>query len=254
MSQSALVLHRGARHVTREELNAVQVPPATETWFPLAHGHVLDRTLETLDQAGFKAARIQLGLSRSDARFFGVVDLESPIADGVTLAVAVRNSVDKSFPISFAAGERVFCCDNLAFRSEIIVARKHTRFGEFRFQEAIAKAVGGLSQFREAEAQRIGLFRSANISEAVAESLILRAYERDIVSHLLLARVLFQWRKPVHEAFADRTLWSLENAFTGALADVAKSNPQRYCGLTIALQGLLAEAAPNPEPQFSLPA
>jgi len=42
------------------------------------------------------------------------------------------------------------------------------------------------------EAQRIGLFRSANISDAVAESLILRAYERDIVSHLLLADV--SWR------------------------------------------------------------
>ncbi len=111
MSQSALVLHRGARHVTRQELDAVPVPPATDTWFPLPHAHVLERTLATLDQAGFKPARTQLALSRSDARFFGVIDLESPIADGVTLAVAVRNSIDKSFPIFFAAGERVFCCD-----------------------------------------------------------------------------------------------------------------------------------------------
>src|SRR6267143_702485 len=116
MSESALMLQRGARHVTRQELDAVHAPPPTETWFPLAHSHVLDQTLTTLDGAGFQPKRTQLALSRGNARFFGVIDLECPIADGVSLAVAVRNSVDKSFPISFAAGERVFCCDNLAFR------------------------------------------------------------------------------------------------------------------------------------------
>ena len=86
-----------------------------------------------------------------------------------------------------------------------------------------------------------------------AVTLLLRAYERDILSHRLLPRVLADWRKPTHEAFVNRTLWSLENAFTGVLAQVGKSNPQRFCSLTIALQALLAETAVTPEPQFSVP-
>src|SRR5207253_10239224 len=118
---------------------------------------------------------------------------------------------------------------NLAFRSEIVVARKHTRFGADRFAEAIAQAVGNLSQFQQAEAQRIERFRQAEIPDTTAESLILRAYEREIISHYLLPRVLADWRKPTHEAFASRTLWSLENVFTGVLAHVGKSNPQRFC-------------------------
>src|SRR4051812_34636627 len=108
MSESALVVHRGARIVTREELDSVQAPPPTDTWFPLTHTHVLDRTLSTLEQSGFRPSRIQLALSRSDARFFGSVDLQSSIADGVTLAVGIRNSLDRSLPIGFAAGARVF--------------------------------------------------------------------------------------------------------------------------------------------------
>ena len=251
---SELIVHRGARHVTREELEQVHAPPPTETWFPLPHSHVLDRTLSTLEQAGFRPTKIQLGLSRNDAQFFGVVDLESPVAEGVTLAVGVRNSVNRTLPISFAAGERVMVCDNLAFRSEIVVARKHTRFGADRFAEAIAQAVGNLSQFQQAEGQRIERFRRAEIPDTTAESLILRAYEREIISHYLLPRVLADWRKPPHEAFASRTLWSLENAFTGVLAHVGKSNPQRFCSLTIALQGLLAESAGASEPQLTLPA
>lgn len=254
MSHSALVAHCGARHVSREELNQVPAPASTDTWFPLTHAHVLDQTLGTLELAGFRAQRMALAVSRSGNRFFGTVDLESPIIDGVNLAVGVRNSVDKSLPISFAAGERVFVCDNLAFRSEIVVARKHTRYGADRFAEAIAKAVSGLAQFREAESERIELFRRTEIADTMAESLILRAYERDIVSHYLLPRVLADWRNPPYEAFADRTLWALENAFTGVLGVVAQRNPQRFCGLTIALQGLLAQVVESTEPQFSVPA
>lgn len=250
---SELILHRGARHVTREELEQVHAPPPTDTWFPLAHSHVLDRTLSTLEQAGFRPSRTQLAVSRGAMQFFGTIDLQSPMADGVMLAVGVRNSVNRTLPISFAAGERVTVCDNLSFRSEIVVARKHTRFGAERFSEAIAQAVSNLRQFQQAEAQRIERFRQTAIPDTTAESLILRAYERQIISHYLLPRVLADWRKPTHEAFSDRTLWSLENAFTGVLAHVGKSNPQRFCGLTIALQGLLAETVPGSEPQFSVP-
>src|SRR4051812_22884309 len=68
-------------------------------------------------------------LSRGDARLFATVDLGSPLATGVTLAVGIRNSFDKSLPLGFVAGNRVFVCDNLAFRSDLSVKRKHTRFG-----------------------------------------------------------------------------------------------------------------------------
>ena len=111
MSQSVLMVHKGARIVEREELDRVQMPPPTATWFPLAHSHVLDKTVSTLESAGFRPTRIQLALSQCDRKFFATVDLESPIADGVCLAVGVRNSNDRSLPISFAAGERVFICD-----------------------------------------------------------------------------------------------------------------------------------------------
>ena len=50
-------------------------------------------------------------MSRGDSQFFGTIDLESPIVEGVSLAVGVRNSIDKSLPIAFAAGERIFICD-----------------------------------------------------------------------------------------------------------------------------------------------
>jgi hypothetical protein len=227
VERSTLITHCGARLVSREELDRVDAPPATETWFPVRHSAVIDTVVATLAGSGFLIRTSQFALSRGDARMFGTMDLATPLADGVTLAVGVRNSFDKSFPLGFCAGSRVFVCDNLAFRSELLVRRKHTRHGSERFREAIAQAVGSLGPFRRAETLRIELMQSTAISDERAESLLLRCYERNLVSHRLLPDAIRQWRMPTHEEFRPRTLWSLYNALTGVLAPRGRTNPQR---------------------------
>src|SRR5205085_10420627 len=92
-----LVLHCGAKEVSRAELAAVEAPPPTKTWFPIKHSDVLDAVLETVDQTGFGVERMRLALSRQGAQFFGALDLRSPIADGVSLAVGVRTASTRRF-------------------------------------------------------------------------------------------------------------------------------------------------------------
>lgn len=239
---SSLVAHKGARIVSLEELERIDAPPATETWFPVRHSQVLHTAIETLNESGFQVRRTQLALSRGNARFFGTIDLESPIATGVNLAVGIRNSMDKSLPIAFCAGTRVFVCDNLAFRSEIVVARKHTKFGQLRYHEAIAKAVGTLPQFQQKEHDRVIRFQQEAITEDRADALMLRSFDKGIVSYRQLPEVIDAWRKPAREEFAPRTLWSLEQCFTGTLAGLQKSNPQRFASLTIRLQDMLLQS------------
>ncbi len=237
--QSALVLHRGARQVSLDELNEVKAPEAVGRWFPLTHGAVLRRVKETLGEAGFEVKREALALSKLDARFFGVLDLGTPLSEGVSLSVGVRNSFDKSFPIGFCAGSRVFVCDNLAFRSELLVKRKHTRHGELRFANDIAGAVVKLNQFTEDEGRRIAVMKVTEVTAERADSLILNGFHKGIVTTPHLPKVIKEWREPKHEAFADRTYWSLFNAFTSALGDRAKSNPHMYAALTMRLSAHL---------------
>lgn len=239
MVSSDLCLHRGARVVSREEVDAVEAPPSTETWYPLRHGQVLATVLDTLQSSAFQVRKLQMSLSQDNARFFGTLDLSVAVGGGTTLAVGVRNSVDKTFPLGFCAGCRVFVCDNLAFRSELLVARKHTVHGLDRFQEAIAHAVQSLDQFRQAEAERIEQMRDFPLSDVQADSLLLQSYEQGIVSLRTLPPVIQAWRKPEHAEFAERNLWSLMNAFTGALKDRSVSNPQQFALQTMRLHALL---------------
>src|SRR3954469_1454120 len=112
MSESHLTVYKGARIVTLDELMTVPAPPATDTWFPLSHGHVVRNVEKALAEAGFQVTKSQYALTRGDNRLFAVLDLASVLADGVTLAVGVRNSTDRSLPIGFAAGNRVAVCEN----------------------------------------------------------------------------------------------------------------------------------------------
>ena len=96
MATSALVTHCGAREVCREELDSVEAPPPTASWFPVKHATVIDTVSGALTAAGFQIRGTKYALSRGDARLFSTVDLSTPLSDGVSLAVGIRNSTDKS--------------------------------------------------------------------------------------------------------------------------------------------------------------
>lgn len=258
---ATLVLHSGGREVTRDELDAVEAPAATKTWFPVKHATVYETVRAALTDSGFVVARARFGLARENHRMFATLDLTSALADGVTLSVGIRNSTDKSFPLGFCAGSRVFVCDNLAFRAELAIARKHTRYGAERFQGQIVRSVKTLSAFRDHEARRVLALQQFALGDEAAEALLLRSFEGGFVSHLALPRVIREWRQPTHEEFRPRTAWSLLNAFTTVLAPRAKSNPHEYARQTMRLgslvdatAGLQAFALPAHAPEDATPA
>ncbi len=244
MSEGKLILHCGARKVERPELDLIDAPPPTDTWFPLSHHSVLDRVLTTLDAAGFGVRRQEFGLSKDNHQFFGTLDLATDISEGVTLAVGIRNSTDKSLPIGLTAGSRVFVCDNKAFASDILVVRKHTRNGEMRFGHAISAAIAQLHQYVGVEAKRIAWMRETELEEDKANSLILQSYEQGIIGARLLPEVIHEWREPKHDEFKERTVWGLLNAYTEVLKERQRTQPARAAEETIRLQSLLTKGVP----------
>ena len=160
-----------------------------------------------------------------------------------SLSVGVRNSIDKSFPIGFAAGSRVFVCDNLAFSAELLIKRRHTLNGLKAFGSAIANGVASLASFRDGEESRIRVLTATELDPVHANHLILSAFRRGIINSQQIADVCNEWEKPRHDDFAPRTAWSLLNCFTEILKPRAISNPQAFVASTIRLNGLLLPEA-----------
>ena len=252
MSSSKLVVHRGGQVATRDQVAAVVVPPATDSWHPVAHMRVLSSVEELLAAAGYTILREQLALAREGARFFATLDLESSISEGVTLALGLRNSIDKSFPYGLAGGTRTFVCDNLALTGdwdELTISRKHTRFGEQRFTEALSNGIRKLGQYREMEERRIEHMRSTVISDTQAYALFMRAFEADLLSHRVIRECLRQWNNPGFD-WGEPTLWRLYNAMNTPLQKKAISNPQAFSYQTMKLIELVGPSVGRDEPEL----
>jgi hypothetical protein len=236
---SKLMLHSGGKVATLDEVRTSPTPLAVGRWHPTSHATVLDSVRETLTGAGYVIRAEKYALARNDQRFFGILDLATPLVQGVCLSVGVRNSTDKSFPLGFAAGSRVFVCDNLAFSAELMVRRKHTRNGLKLFGQSIAEAVTSLASFRDAEAGRIRRLSELELTAIAASHFILTAYRRGIINSHQIADVCKEWETPQHEDFRPRTAWSLFNAFTEVLRNRAITAPQQFVATTIRLNGLM---------------
>lgn len=249
---SQLYVHTGGREAPLEEVLSIEAPPPEGRWYPISHGAVLNRVRDTLDEAGFVVAKERYALSKDNHRFFAVLDMQSQLSCGVALSVGVRNSTDKKFPIGFCAGSRTFVCDNLAFSADLLLSRRHTKNGVSHFSLDIAAAMPKLSQFREVESFRIERLKVTAVSDVQAESFILRAYDRGIISSLQIKDVLKEYRSPSFEEFAPRTLWSLTSAFTTVLGREGRQvrNPNAYVQTTMRLNHLVTplvmEAKGNP--------
>lgn len=242
-----LVLHCGARTVGYDELAAVPTPAPTDTWYPVPFHRLVDAAQAALRGGGYEIGRANYALGKDDQRFFGTFDLTHTLVPGTTLAVGVRGSHDRSFAQSWCAGSRVFVCDNLAFSAELVVVKRHTRFGHARYAAGVNDAVAHLDGYTRSERERILWMQGREISNEAAESILLRAYESGILNTRELPIALKEWRAPSFAEHAEFGLsaWRLYNAITFALGDVAKRSPATHAGRTIAINSLIRPAAAN---------
>lgn len=224
---SNLILHCGAGEISRDQLNKIDAPQGTNTWFPVKHGELLDAVETNLQSADYKIAKARLGVGHEGLTFFGVLDIESEIVEGVSLSVGVRNSNNKRFPMGMVCGHRVFCCDNLAFSGEVTISKRHTKFGEDRYREGISHAVHQLSTFKMQEAVRIQTLKAKTLKEEQAESIILRSYESGLVGARMLPKLITEWRNPSQDVYQERTGWSLLNCYTEVVKPRFERCPQK---------------------------
>ncbi len=240
MADAKLILHCGAREVSQEELNAVPCPEPEGRWRPVPHGSVLSYATDALKEAGYEIDNLRLGVARDNHRFFAALTLRTPLVTGTSLAVGIRSSTDKSLSLGFAYGSRTFVCDNLAFRADKVIAKKHTTFGIDRYREAICRSVGELQEFRDMESRRIRLMQHRIIDDHFAESALLRLYQdAKILSPRSLPLALKEWREPSFIGLEEKSVWRLFSAVTFALNGRAKTNPGSHLSATIRLGHLL---------------
>jgi len=235
----SLILHAGASPVTYDELRLVPTPPPTDTHFPISHHEIVELARYTLGFYQHEIVEEHFGVTPDGARFFGLMSLRSPYGD-YTDVLGLRNSSDKSFPVSLAFGSRVFVCDNLAFIGETVIRRKHTANAKRALPSLISDIVAPLQAQRIAQSDKLLRYKGQSLTDAEADHVILTLYRKQVIGVQKIADVVREWETPSHD-WGHKNAWRLFNATTFALTGKVAERPDLTRQLHQVIDGVCEE-------------
>lgn len=219
MKTLKLTLHCGASAVDIEAVRGVKTPDALDSWMPIPHDALIERVTDALPDYGLQVVDTAHALTRDGQRYFGLMQVQrinNEVSD-YGLVLGLRNSHDKSFAAGIVAGAGVFVCDNLSFKGEVKLARKHTTHIMRDMPALTRTGLGRIMQQWTQLDQRVGAYKEHKMDDLNARALLVSAVEVEALPRADMLDVLHEWRNPTHKDFEPRNAWSFFNAFTHVL-------------------------------------
>ena len=220
---NGLMIHtNGSKCVGRDELEAIPVPEATDSYQPVSH-FVLANTLATIGQdllRGYTLAKEQYGLARQGQQMFAVQTYSRENSE-MGLSIGFRNSYDKSMAIGIAIGASVFVCDNLSLTGDITVLKKHTANVWTALEETVIATLYRSQHNFDRICEDAEVLKSREVGNNEAFRTMGLLFGNNIITPRQLPVLKKQWLHPSHEEFKPRNMWSFYNSCT----EVLKSTP-----------------------------
>jgi hypothetical protein len=217
MATAPSVLIASDRKIGLEELSLVPCPLGTATHRPIPHHEVVQALVETLGFRHIGVQNMEFAVDRTGNKMFGLMELDQGF-NGARFALGIRNSHDKTMRLALTVGYRVMVCQNMAFHGDFQpVLAKHTR--NFDLLPALSYGVDQMQRNFQPLVQAVDRWKNTQLSDVTAKLLIYEAFVEgatELPKHLIRP-VHDYYFQPPHEDFAPRTLWSLQNSFTGAI-------------------------------------
>lgn len=209
---------RTTQRITRNDLDLIPLPPSTDTFQPISHKVLVDCLDEALALRRFKIQKTDFAVSPDGMKLFGLLEINAAM-EGIRFAIGLRNSNDKSMRLGLVAGYRVQVCDNMMFQGDFNpLLAKHTK--GLDLIESVSIGIDRIHRGFEPLRQSIETKRLMRITDDEARCLIYQAFLEEKFPITLIKNVHRNYFSPPFEDFRDRTLWSLENAFTESFKEL----------------------------------
>jgi hypothetical protein len=244
MKELNLIAHCGGRFVSHDQLHAVRTPDATATWQPIPHTDLLTMIDQRIREAGYTVIQEKHALwGNNGERYFGMLQIANGFnSDDYAQILGVRNSHDMRLSTGLVAGAGVFVCDNLSFNGEVKMVRKHTSRILDELGYLITRTIERVKERFRVQSAQFEAFKSHEINDRIAHDLMIRGFESGAFGARSLKPLIAEWRKPRHEEFKGRNLWSFFNAATEVLKGTALAE---FPARTERLQALLSKEVVN---------
>jgi len=236
---SGLLVHAGGWTATKADLAAVPVPEATDSYVPVPYGRFVEEVELHVPRFGLTITREEFALARDGAQMFGVLTCTNGHGDrDYSLAIGLRNSLDRSVAVGLTSGSRCMVCDNLAFSGEVTMQRKHTVHVFRDLPDLIYRMLSEVSVLQNRLHTEIAAMKGRELDNPDVAELLVAACRRNVLPFSQLPKVIDAWERPAYDDFKPRNAWSLYNAFTGLLGS---RSPRVQMEGTLRLTGVFRE-------------
>jgi hypothetical protein len=231
----SLMLHAGAQAIDYDGLRALPTPEPTATHYPLPHHDLVRMVAYSLEFHGHTVEKQEFGVTPDGMRFFAFLTLKSDYGE-YTDFLGLANSHDKSLPVKVGLGSSTFVCDNLAFVSDTVVARKHSANSKRMLPGLIAEMIEPLRDRRIAQHNAFERYKGTELDDGQADQLIMQMFRRGIINCTRIPEVLEQWENPTCD-YGPKSVYRLFNGATWSLKPKVVEQPR----LTQDLHALMGE-------------
>ncbi|NQV50216.1 MAG: hypothetical protein HQ507_06945 [Candidatus Marinimicrobia bacterium] len=216
------IILKSGQECSLDDLKDIPTPPGTRSYQPIPH-YALAVKIANIAQellTGFDLDNSVYGTARDGAQLFGLHTFKKSNNE-LGLSIAFSSSLDKSISLKIATGGVVTICSNLCLTGKIMKARKHTTTLLDDLDEMILTSVFRARSSYTSAIMDTEVMKGVVVEDDGAYRALGHLFGHKILSPRQMPVALKEWKRPSHQDFDPRTLWSLYNAVTEAL----KSSP-----------------------------
>lgn len=207
---------------TKYILTGTELPKETRTYKPVSHGQLIDLTLESIHQAGFKLDSEKYSAARDGNIANGRFTISNVADKEMQLQIGWQNSYDKSLSLKFAIGTQIIVCQNGMVSGDYgAFKRKHQgdvqEFTPSAIVEYIKAAGDG---FRKMQTER-ELMKHVEIDARITAELVGRMIlEKEFIESTQVNIIKRELKKPTFDYGAPESLWELYQHTTYSMKEV----------------------------------
>lgn len=211
---------------TLQDLVAVKLPQQTNRYKPVSHAQLIDTTLNSIEQSGFKLDRQSYSWAGEGQVANGKYTISNIADSEMQIQIAWQNSYNKQVSLKFAIGIHVFICSNGMVNGDMgTFKRKHVGdIQEFTPQSITEYIKSAGDSFREMQIQR-ELMKQVELTKRQQGELIGRMIvEEGFISSSELNIIRKELHNPTHNYGAESSLWELYQHTTFSLKETHPTN------------------------------
>jgi len=203
----------------RNTMLSAPIPRETKTYKPVSHQELIDLTLESIYQSGYKLEKQTYSTAREGNVANGRYTISNIADSEMKLQIGWQNSYDRSLALKFALGTSIIICSNGMVKGDHGAFRKKHQGDIQTFTPAaISEYIkGGADAFEDLQKDRDMLKQYEATDKIQAEVIGSLFLQEEIISSSQLNIIKKELKTPTHNYGAEGSMWELYNNVTFAM-------------------------------------